>query len=57
MYLNCKVKIPPEADGKISVKTIKGTPYVYYEHGRVYHKDKQYMYREEGSGAAGISFA
>ena len=42
MYLNCKVKIPLEADGKISVKTIKGTPYVYYEHGRVYHKDKQY---------------
>ena len=42
MYLNCRVKIPPEADRKITVKTINGTPYVYYEHGRVYHKDKRY---------------
>ena len=42
MYLNCRVKIPPEADGKIAIKTISGTPYVYYEHGRTYNKDKKY---------------
>jgi len=41
MYLNCKVKIP-ETNGKITVKTISGTPYVYYEHGRTYLKDKKY---------------
>lgn len=40
MYLDCKVKIPTE--GKITVKTINATPYVYYEYGRVYKKDKQY---------------
>lgn len=42
MYLDCRIKIPTEAAGKITVKTISGTPYVYYEHGRVYHKDKRY---------------
>ena len=42
MYLNCRVKLPPESEGKISVKTIKGTPYVYFEYGRTYHKDKKY---------------
>ena len=41
MYLNCKIKIP-ETNGKITVKTISGTPYVYYEHGRTYLKDKKY---------------
>lgn len=41
MYLNCRVKIP-EPSSKISVKTISGTPYVYYEHGRVYSKEKKY---------------
>lgn len=41
MYLNCKVKIP-ETNGKITVKTISGIPYVYYEHGRTYLKDKKY---------------
>ena len=41
MYLNCKVKIP-ETNGKITVKTISGTPYVYYEYGRTYLKDKKY---------------
>lgn len=41
MYLNCKVKIP-ETDGKISVKTISGTPYVYYEYARIYNKEKKY---------------
>ena len=40
MYLDCRVKIPTE--GKITVKTINATPYVYYEYGRVYQKDKQY---------------
>ena len=41
MYLNCRVKIP-DTEGKITVKTISGTPYVYYEHGRVYSKEKKY---------------
>jgi len=41
MYLDCRIKIPKEG-GKISVKTINGTPYVYFEHGRVYLKDKKY---------------
>ena len=37
MYLGCKVKIP-ETGGKITVKTINGTPYVYYEYGHTYQK-------------------
>ena len=41
MYLDCRVKIPTES-GKITVKTINATPYVYYEYGRVYKKEKQY---------------
>ena len=41
MYLNCRVKIPA-TDGKISFKTISGTPYVYYEYARVYNKEKKY---------------
>ncbi|MDD3370121.1 MAG: transposase [Lachnospiraceae bacterium] len=41
MYLNCRVKIPDTA-GKITVKTISGTPYVYYEYARTYQKDKKY---------------
>lgn len=41
MYLNCKVKIP-DTEGKISVKTISGTAYVYYEYTRTYNKDKKY---------------
>lgn len=41
MYLDCQVRIP-EADGKISKKTIKGTTYIYYEYARVYLKDKKY---------------
>lgn len=41
MYLNCRVKIP-DADGKISVKKISGTSYVYYEYNRVYNKKKKY---------------
>lgn len=41
MYLNCRVKIPSE-QGKISIKTIKGTPYVYYEYSRIYIKEKKY---------------
>jgi transposase len=32
----------PDTDSKISVKTIKGTRYVYYEYARVYQKDKKY---------------
>ena len=41
MYLNCKIKIP-EGTGKISVKTISGTSYVYYETSRTYIKGKRY---------------
>ena len=41
MYLECTVKIP-EADGKITKKTIKGTMYIYYEYARVYSKEKKY---------------
>lgn len=41
MYINCRVKMP-ETNGKITVKTINGTPYVYYEYGRTYLKDKKY---------------
>jgi transposase len=41
MYLNCRVKIP-DTGGKITIKTISGTPYVYYEYARIYQKDKKY---------------
>lgn len=41
MYLNCKIKIP-EGTGKISVKTISGTSYIYYETSRTYIKGKRY---------------
>lgn len=41
MYLNCRVKIP-DTGGKITSKTISGTPYVYYEYARVYNKKKKY---------------
>ena len=41
MYLNFKVEIPA-SEGGISRKTIKGTTYIYYEHGRKYYSDKGY---------------
>ena len=41
MYLNCRVKIP-DTGGKITSKTIGGTPYVYYEYARIYNKKKKY---------------
>lgn len=41
MYLGCRVKIPNEGK-KVSVKTISGTPYVYYEYSRTYSKEKKY---------------
>lgn len=41
MYLNLTVKIPEQQSG-ISKKKIKGTTYIYYEHGRKYYSDKQY---------------
>lgn len=41
MYLDCKVRIP-ETQGKITVKTIRETPYVYLETGRKYIKEKKY---------------
>ena len=41
MYLNCRIKVP-NAEGKITIKRISGTPYVYYETGRTYNKEKQY---------------
>ena len=41
MYLDFRVEIPMAESG-ISKKTIKGTTYVYYEHGRKYYSDKGY---------------
>ncbi len=41
MYLNLTVKIPELKSG-ISKKKIKGTTYVYYEHGRKYYTDRKY---------------
>lgn len=41
MYLGFKMKIPEEERG-ISRKKIKGTTYIYYEHGRKYYADRQY---------------
>ncbi len=41
MYLGFNVKIPENKTG-ISKKKIKGTTYIYYEHGRKYYPDKQY---------------
>ena len=41
MYLNFMVPIPDQKTG-ISKKKIKGTTYVYYEHGRRYIADKKY---------------
>lgn len=41
MYLNLTVKIP-EQQSEISQKKIKGTTYIYYEHGRKYYSDKKY---------------
>ena len=41
MYLNLTVPIPTEK-GKLTIKTIKNTPYVYYETGRTYDSAKKY---------------
>ncbi len=41
MYLGFSVKIPENQAG-ISKKKIKGTTYIYYEHGRKYYAEKQY---------------
>jgi len=41
MYLKIRVEIPKDQSG-ISRKKIKGTTYIYYEHGRKYYSDKQY---------------
>lgn len=41
MYLNFKVEIPKQESG-ISKKIIKGTTYIYYEHGRKYYADRKY---------------
>ena len=41
MYLDFEVEIPVLESG-ISKKKIKGTTYIYYEHGRKYYSDKQY---------------
>ncbi len=41
MYLKLTVKIPELKSG-ISKKKIKGTTYVYYEHGRKYYTDRKY---------------
>ncbi len=41
MYLDLVVEIPKLKTG-ISRKKIKGTTYIYYEHGRKYYAGKQY---------------
>ena len=41
MYLNITVATPPIGNG-ISYKPIKGTKYVYYEHGRRYDSKREY---------------
>ena len=41
MYLDLTIKIPELKSG-ISKKKIKGTTYVYYEHGRKYYADRKY---------------
>lgn len=41
MYLNFTVDIPDKKTG-ISKKTIRGTTYIYYEHGRKYYADRKY---------------
>ncbi len=41
MYLDFRVEIPQQKSG-ISKKKIKGTTYIYYEHGRKYYADRQY---------------
>ena len=39
MYLNCRIKIP-DSGGKITIKFVSGTSYVYLEQGRIYDKEK-----------------
>ena len=41
MYLNCRIKIP-DIGGKITIKFVSGTSYVYLEQGRIYDKEKKY---------------
>lgn len=41
MYLNFKVE-SPASEGGISRKTVKGTTYIYHEHGRKYYPGKGY---------------
>ena len=41
MYLNLIIPMPAEK-AKLTVKTIKNTPYVYYEVGRTYDTTKKY---------------
>ena len=41
MYLNITVETPSVGNG-ISYKAIKGTKYVYYEHGRRYDAKRKY---------------
>ena len=41
MYLNCRINIP-DTGGKITIKFVSGTSYVYLEQGRIYDKEKKY---------------
>ena len=47
MYLNCRIKIP-DTGGKITIKFVSGTSYVYLE------QTQTDMHRETGSRADGI---
>ena len=55
MYLNLTVPVPTEK-GKLTIKNIKNTPYVYYEIGRTYDAAKKYNSPKRvciGKGCAG----
>ena len=41
MYLDGKVPVP-QVEGKITVKKVRGTQYVYFETGRVYDKTRKF---------------
>ena len=51
MYLNCRIKIP-DTGGKITIKFVSGTSYVYLEQGRIYDKEKKYQAIDEQSDTA-----
>ena len=49
MYLNMTVPMPSEK-AKLTTKTISKTPYVYYEIGRTYDKEKRRLFQTKRMG-------